>query len=267
MPQKALPRSAGEARVVGCERDPRDGDRDDQIDAVEHRETALALAVPERPETRSVERPPRQVEQRREHGPDGELADDLADEPDRAEQREHECDSPEQDRPEPLGAEAEELIRERGDGGRDDQQLEDRPADALRGVQDRRPPGAALSERRPHQHHRRHARVGADQRGDAEHGVADEPPEDDREKRLRQRERRHEVRPRDEHQQRDAEVAPEEALVDEAEHAQPRRDRLDPPGGRVVHRCVAPPFAGITRIRSAGVFSALSVGHPGSRPL
>jgi hypothetical protein len=43
-----------------------------------------------------------------------------------------------------------------------------------------------LSERRPHQHHRGHARVGADQRGYAEHRVADQAADEDREERLRQ---------------------------------------------------------------------------------
>ena len=227
---------AGEACVVGDERDPRDRDRDDEVDAVEHREPAFALAIPERAEAGAVERPPRQVEQRREHGPDGELAHELADEPDRAEQGERERDAAEEQRPEPLRPEAEELVREGGDSRGDDQQFEDRPANALRRVQDRGSPGAPPAERRPHQHHRRYARVGADHRGDAEHRVADETAEDDREEGLRQRECGHEVRPCDEHEQRDTEAAPEETLVEEAEHAQPLGHRRDSPGGRVVHR-------------------------------
>ena len=164
MPQNAAHARAAEAGVVGGERDPGDGDRDDEVDALEHRRAALAAAVPEAAEAGAVERPPRQVEERGEHRPDRELAHELAHEVDRPEQRQRERDAAEDERPEPLRAEAEQLVGERGDRGRDDQQLEDRPADALGGVEDGRRPRAALPERRAHQHHRRHARVGADQR-------------------------------------------------------------------------------------------------------
>ena len=140
MPQKAADARAAEAGVVGDERDPGDRDRDDEVDALEHRRAALAAAVPQVAEAGAVERPPRQVEERGEHGPDRELAHELAHEVDRPEQRQRERDAAEDERPEPLGAEAEQLVRERGDGRGDDQQLEDRPADALGGVEDGRRP-------------------------------------------------------------------------------------------------------------------------------
>ena len=94
-------------------------------------EPALALGVPERAEVGAVERPPGEVEECERHRPDREAADEPADEADRPEQREHERAGAEDDRPQPLRAEAEELVGERGRCGGDDEELEDRPADAL----------------------------------------------------------------------------------------------------------------------------------------
>ena len=90
-------------------------------------------------------------------------------------------------------------------------------------------------------------------------------PDQDREERLRQRQRGDEVRAGDEHEQRDAEVPPQEAVVEQPEHAQPVGDRLDSPGGRPLHAVSAPPFAGITRIRSCGCDLSPASGTPVAR--
>ena len=79
----------------------------------------------------AVERPPREVEERERDRPDREAADEAPHEADRPEEREDEGDGPEDERPQPLRLEPEELVRERGGGGRDDEELEHRPADAL----------------------------------------------------------------------------------------------------------------------------------------
>ena len=92
---------------------------------------------------------------------------------------------------------------------------------------------AALAERRALQHHRRHARVGADHRRHAEHRVPDQAAEDGREHRVAQREV--EVARRDEHEERDAEVDPEQDRVEQAEHPKPLGNGLDAPARRVVH--------------------------------
>ena len=76
---------------------------------------------------------------------------------------------------------------------------------------------------------------------------------------------RHEVRARDEHEQRDAEVAPEESVSSEPEHAQPLRHRLDSPGGRPFHRSRSP-FAGMTRIRFCGCDLSRACGTPDGAP-
>ena len=79
---------AREAGVVRDERDPRDGERDDEVDRDPQREAALARAVPGRAEVGAVDRPPREVDERREHGPDDDALQDLADDADRAGPRE-----------------------------------------------------------------------------------------------------------------------------------------------------------------------------------
>ena len=56
---------------------------------------------------------------------------------------------------------------------------------------------------------------------DREHQVPDQAADGDRDERGGKGERRHEDRPRDDDEQRDAEVAPEEREVEAAEHAQP----------------------------------------------
>ena len=113
--------------------------------------------------------------------------------------------------------------------------------------------GAAPPERRPQQHHRRHARVGADQPAEPEHQVADDRRRDDRRERLGQRQReaalpsrQHEERARDDHEQRDRQVRPEQEAVEDAERPEPLRHRLDPP---TCGSSNMPPFAGMTRIR------------------
>ena len=135
--ERSAPRGR-EARVVGRVRDPRDRDADDDVGALPDAETALAVGVPDRRQVGAVERPPREVEEGERHGPDGEAADEAPDEADRPEEREDEGDGPEDERPQPLRLEPEELVRERGGGRRDDEQLERRPADSLHDVDARR---------------------------------------------------------------------------------------------------------------------------------
>ena len=71
--------------------------------------------------------------------------------------------------------------------------------------------------------------------------------DEDREQRLAERERRHEQRADDEHEQRDAEVPQSSVWSTRLEHSQPLRHRLDAPTRRF--SCHSPPFAGMTRIR------------------
>ncbi len=132
----------------------------------------------------------------------------LLHEADRPEEREDEREQTEHDRPEPLRAEAEELVGERRRRGGDDEELEDRPPDSLQDVDPGREQRAALTERRAHERHARDARVGADQSGGREHQVPDEAAEQDRDERVRERERRNEHRTGDDHEQRGAEVPP-----------------------------------------------------------
>ena len=225
--------------------------------------------MPERDGMPAVQRPPGEVEERRDHDPDRELPHELADEADRAEQRERGRDAAEDDLPERHAAEAEELLGESARAGGDDDQLEHRPAEALDDVERRRQVRAAPSERRAQQHHRRHARVGADQAAEPEQEVADDGGGDDRAERDRQRQREPELvggedeeRPRDDHEQRDREVRPEEQPVERAEDAQALRNGLDAPGRRVV-RCHSAPFAGMTRSRFDGCDLSPQAGHPG----
>ncbi len=132
-------------------------------------------------------------------------------------------------RPEPLRPEAEELVGQRSRGRRDHEQLECRPADPLEHVHPGRQERAALPERCAHQRHPGYARVGADQPGRRKHEVADEAADEDREQRLGKRESRDEDRAGDDHEQRHAEVPPEEPGLEPAEHLEPGRDGLDAP--------------------------------------
>src|SRR4029079_8410079 len=100
--EKGTGARAAETGVVGGERDPRDRDRDHQVDALENGRPALAVQVPEAFELGALERPHGQVEQRSEYGPNCELADELPNEVDRPEQSERECDPAEEQRPQPL---------------------------------------------------------------------------------------------------------------------------------------------------------------------
>ena len=79
---------AGEARVIGGERRPGDDARDHEVDALGEGEAALRVRGPERVQVRLVENPPRQIADRREHGPGGELLHVAAHEADRPEQSE-----------------------------------------------------------------------------------------------------------------------------------------------------------------------------------
>ena len=197
--------------------------------------------------------PPDEVRDRERDGPDRELADEAPNEADRPQQRKHGRDGAEDELPEPDGVEAERPVGEGRRRGRDDDQLEDRPAEALQHVEPGREVGAAPAERRPLEHHRRHARVGADQRGDAEHRAADHAAEHRREERLLQRQAQ--VRRRDENEDRDAEVRPEQERVGRSQDAQPLRYRLDSPI-RSLHRGAGQPtngaVTGCARARRAG---------------
>ena len=96
-------------------------------------------------------------------------------------------------------------------------------------VDARREERAALAERCAHERHAGDARVGADQPRGGEHEVPDEAADDDRDERVGQRQRRNEDRARDDHEQRDAEIPPEEPRLEPAEHLQPGRNGLDAP--------------------------------------
>jgi len=201
----------------------------------------------------AVHRPPRQVRERGDDEVDGELAHVAAHEADRAEEGERRRDRAHHDRPERLAAEAEDLLRERARRGGDDDQLENRPTEALQDVERGRQQGAAAPKRGAEHDHRRHPCIGADHPRHAEHRVPDDAREEDRRERTSQRERRDEERARDDHEQRDREIAPEEERVDEAEHPQALRDGLDSPIGRVGHALPSPVLTGSG---STGLISA-----------
>src|ERR671937_712327 len=84
MPALPAATAAGEARVVGGERRPRDDASDHEVDALAEGHSAVALRDPERVQVRLVEHPPGQVDDRREDGPGGELLHVAADEAARA---------------------------------------------------------------------------------------------------------------------------------------------------------------------------------------
>jgi hypothetical protein len=147
----------------------------------------------------------------------------------RAEEREPQSARPEHDRPEPLCSKAEELVREGRCRGRDDEELEDRPADSLQDVDPGRQQRAALAERRAHERHSRDASVRADHPRDREHRVAEDAAEEDRDARLGERECRHEHGARHDHQERHAEIPPQEPGLEPAEDSEPRRDGVDAP--------------------------------------
>jgi hypothetical protein len=222
---------AREARVVRDQWSPRNRHCDDRVDGEPERAVMSALR-PDRVQVCAVDDPPREVDHRRDHGPDRELADEAPHEPDGTEQGEHCRNGAEEELPEPDGLEAEQLVAQEAGRGRDHDQLEDRPAETLQDVQRGREVGAAAAERRPLQDHRRNARVGADQRRDGEHAVPDHRADERRGERGPQRQV--EVRRQDEHQQRDAEVRPQQRGVKRPEHAEPLGYRLDSPTGRLL---------------------------------
>ena len=91
------------------------------------------------------------------------------------------------------------------------------------------------------------------------HPITD--PDGDREERLGQPERRDEQRAREEHQEPDRQVAPQDRQVEAAEGSELSRDRADPDRRCIAiehapepfddrHRCA--PSAGMTRIRFEG---------------
>ncbi len=171
----------------------------------------------------------RQVAERERHCPNGEAANEPSHEADWAEHREDERERAENERPQPLGAKPEELFGQRSRRRRDDQQLEDGPADALKHIDPRRQVRAALSERSPHERHPRHSSVGADRAGHRQHDVADEAADEDCDERILQGEGGHERCARDDDEQRHAQVPPEEAGVEPPEDPESHRDGVDSP--------------------------------------
>jgi hypothetical protein len=137
-----------------------------------------------------------------------------------------------------------------------------RPAEVLGHVQDGRRVRAAPAERRAQQHHPGHARVRSDRAGQSEQDVPGDRADRDREHRLRQREHRHEPGGRDDHEQADRRVSPEQRQVEEAEHAQALRHGRDPPTRRLL---LLHPLPSLVRARSGstGVISAACRGTPG----
>ena len=225
--EERAPAVAREARVVGNQRRPGDGHRDDDVDAEPERAMVHAGVRPEVPEPRAVEDPPGEINDRSGNRPDRELPDEAPDEADRPQQREQRRQTAEGELPDPDRLEAEELVAQQPGRRRDHDQLEHRPAQALQHVEHGREVGAALPERRTLEDHRRHPPVGPDERGRGEHRVADQPADERRRQRVLQREV--EVRRQNEHEQRDAEVRPEQRRVEQAEHAETIRYRLDSP--------------------------------------
>ena len=183
------------------------------------------------------DRPVREVRHREQQRPRRELAQVAAHEPDRPEHPERPAEHAEDERPEPFPVPVEEMLRERARGGRDDDQLERRPADVLRDVEPGRQVRASAAEGRTQEHHAGHAGIRADERGEREQRVPDERSDENREKRVAQRERRHEQRADDDHEQRHRQVPPQERRVEPAQDLQPRGDGVDAPAGsRVAHR-------------------------------
>ena len=234
-----------EARVVGGERQPGDGHRDHQVDSLPEAEPALSGPRPQRAEVRVMQRPPGEVRERGEDDPERDALHPLADEADRPDEREERRRRRGRELPHPQRA-----VHERPCCGGDHEHLEDRPAEVLKDVEPGGEVRPGAAERRPQEHHRRHARLRADRCGEAEQRVAEYPADEDREQRFGQRERGDEERARDEHEQAQTEAAPQHPVLERAERPQPVRDRTDAPG-----RCTVahlPPFAGMTRIRFNG---------------
>ena len=226
------------------------------------REAARRVGVPEIAGARTVQRPPREVADGRGHRPDREPPDVLADEGDRAGEGERKRDRAEDEDPDPALAEAEDAVGEGVRRGRDDDQLEGRPAQVLHDVEHRRCVRAALPERLPHEHHPREAALGADVASEAEEGAAEGGADDDREQTPLEAQAG-EVRAGDQDEQADAEVPPEQGEVAEGERAQPVGNRCDAPCPLVLHALpsLALPRSG-SRVRALGPLSA-AVRLPG----
>jgi hypothetical protein len=114
------------------------------------------------------------------------------------------------------------------------ERLEHRPAEGLHDVDRGCDERALLAERRSQEHHRGHTCLRTDSGRGAEHRAAEGGADKDREHCVRERQRGHEDRSEDDHQQGHAQVRPEKPGVEAAEHPQPVRDRLDAPAVRLV---------------------------------
>ena len=227
---------AAEAGVVGGEWDPRDGDRDDQVDALRARTTrprrlgprgrrARRRRAPTRSGRAARRAPPRprtcgRTCRTKSIGPSSASASAI---PPKSSVHSHCARNPSTSSESAATAVA--MIR----SSKIDQPTHCAALITVGPQEPRRPSGARI-------------RTIAGTRASAPISPATPSiafpirlPSDDRDDGLGQRERRHEVRPRHEHEQRDAEVAPEESVVEEPEHAQALGHRFDSPGGRPLH--------------------------------
>ena len=254
---------AGEAGVVGRERRPGDDVGDHEVDALAERDAARAAWSPERVQVRLVEHPPGQVDDRGGDRPGGELLQVAADEADRADQPEHQRDRAEERAPRASARGSRRRARESAAAAVEmmisskvDQPRFCATFSTVGAYEPRRPSGArsstipgtrASAPIAP-------ARPSSTLPATAPITIASE--------RLLEREHRHEPGGRDDHEQADGEVAPEQRQVEEPEHAQALRHGRDSPA-----RCVcAPsaPFAGASQIRFDGCDLSRLPRHPGT---
>ena len=231
------------------------------------RSTPCQNVIPPSPERRpepagvgAVERPPDEIREGGRDRPDGEPPHVAAHDRDRPREREPGGQGAEGEHPGPARLEAEELVRQCARRQRHDVQLEHRPTEVLGDVQAGGRVRPAVPERVAHEHHPGNPPLEADQPGKAEEGRPQHGADDRREERALQPQPGQE-RPREEDEQADAEVPPEQPDVEQRERAQPVGDGRDPP--RAVGRFHLPPFAGITRIRfgGSGLVSPLSAAR------
>ena len=218
----------------------------------------------------AVQRPPAEVEERRDHDPDRELADVAAHEADRARAARA------RSRPRRRGSsrtrtppKPKHVLRERARAGRDHDQLEDRPAEALEDVQ-RRSAGtsrAARAARAAAPSPARARRRRSARRGRAS-GCRRSPPRRSRRAPPAARARGRPAtagargtRPATITSSETERFAQSRKPSKRPEHPQPLGHGLDSPLRCVLH--LQPPFAGMTRIRFDGCDLSRSSRHPG----
>ena len=209
-----------------------------------------------------------------EHGPDGEALEPAAQHGQRPGHGHGGGQDAEGQHPQRPAAGAEHPLGDGGGGAGDHEQLEGGPAQVLDDVAGGGEQRAAHPQRGPVQHHGRHAGGGGGHGGQPEQGVADHGPDHGGGQGRPEAEGGDEQGPGDQHEQADAEVAPEDRLVEEAEAPQLGRDRLDAPLGGLLDgegplaSChVALPSPVLTGSGSKGrrpLQSASQPGPPGS---